>query len=586
MLSFSRAAWEISKADLSKKLKNTRTPPISRKELHFIDSFMLLSPETSQGIMNFAFVTFDLSKLSVFDDAFYVLMPDKTIVSPIIVDILRDESNNVATLKLFIKNLKGQGGPYFLFGGPSDILPQPTFKTNAGAGMLTNGDITLEVSNDGIINAVYLKDIKKLDTKSFIPKIVYKVKENKIVEIFPKNLKVGVERNGSAGVARIRIFGDFDMPEIKSSHPGFIDYRFTLIDGMPYLFLDADITYPKTPKDDFIGGVATPTLLRRVDRGWYEVAPAELIVSSTTTPDKPFEITKRNFLGVETMYPVNYYTYAPENRNLASINNHITAEYVDCSVNGNGIAIALDNSITSNFAFSPMKLIYDAENNTSSMRINPFGAYFGPQYYPPTWGKRLGYEASILSGQQFYSSAPTYNGHHENFSLMIALYNGDQVPEGVKSEWINNLKNDLISYAHAPIAVSGGRMDIISWKKSDKSPTAPRGVIVACDGIDTYIIWDRASGKPRNYKVYLGTEKGKYERVLETPDTILKLPNLEKGKKYFVFVTAIYDYGKELGPEEEQTFIAGKITKIPKEGNLPLSLELKILFNGLIGFIN
>jgi len=243
-----------------------------------------------------------------------------------------------------------------------------------------------------------------------------------------------------------------------------------------------------------------------------------------------------------------------------------------------GIAVALDNSVLSNFAFLPARLTYDSEKMNFSIRLNPFGTYSGPHYYHPTWGTRLGYKAAFLSGESYASSAPSYNGKKEHFALMVSFFDGAVLPD--------DIKHDLIAYANPPIVVTGGRMRVVESLRTPPDPAAPGGIIAAFEDGKTYIIWNQPPGDPRSYKVYLGTESGKYTNVYETKDTKLILTDLVPDKTYYVSVAALFVTGKEMGPEEEISFVGGKTTFEEKGIDLPMSLQLKILWQGLLALVN
>jgi hypothetical protein len=578
MLDNSRAAREAARVALAAKLNEIKPPPAPVGGMKFIDAFMALSESTDEPPPDFIFVTFDLTGLSIPDEGFYILGPKGRITIPYVISSHLSPDGTVGPVTLFFSADAGSG-PYFLFHGPKGIYPVVGFKTTAAAGVLTNGTIRIEVSKEGIIKTVVYNKRRFLNEKSLLPRISYRVKDGqKTIDLSPKALRVAVEEDGAEGIARIRIFGDFAVPEIKNAGPGFVDYRLTLLDGVPYLFLDGEITYPNTPRDDLMGLGKPISLLRKIDHGWYETAPAELIFTNTTGKNTPFEIMKRDYLGVESSYVLDYFKHSDVNLNLSDVNNHITAEYAAVAGGGGGIAVALDNTMLSNFAFLPAKLSYNTEKGNFSLRLNPFGTYYGPNYYQPTWGTRLGYDAAFLSGESYESSAPSYNGKKEHFGLMIAFFDGASLPE--------DTKRDLISYGDPPITVSGGRMRVVEGERTPAAPAAPDGIIAAFEDARTYILWNRPPGDPLSYKVYVGTESGKYANVYETKDTKLILTDLTTDKTYYVSVAALFAGGKELGPNEEIPFIAGR-TSFEKEGlKIPLSLQLRILWQGVLALIN
>jgi hypothetical protein len=577
MLDNSRAARESSGGALAKKLYELKPPRPPMEGMKFIDSFMALTESTDETPSDFIFITFDLTGLSIPNEGFYILGPKGRITIPYIISSHLSPDGTVGPVTLFFSPSAGSG-PYFLFSGPKGIYPVVGFKTTAAAGVLTNGAVKIEVSKEGIIKTVVYNKRRFLNEKSLLPRITYHIKDNKSIDLSPKALKVAVEKDGTEGVARIRIFGDFEVPEVKGAEPGFVDYRLTLLDGVPYLFFDGEITYPNTPRNDLMGLGKPIPLLRKIDHGWYETAPAELIFTNTTGGNTPFEITKRDYLGVESSYTLDYFKHSDVNRNLSNVNNHITAEYAAVSGGGGGIGVALDNTMLSSFAFLPAKLTYDAEKGNFSLRLNPFGTYSGPHYYHPTWGTGLGYKAAFLSGESYASSAPSYNGKKEHFALMVSFFDGATLPE--------DTKRDLITFADPPIVISGGRMRVVESQRAPADPAAPEGIIAAFENGKTYIIWNQPPGEPQSYKVYLGTESGKYTNVYETKDTKLILTDLVPEKTYYVSVAALFVSGKEMGPKEEISFIGGRTSFERKGMDLPISLQLKILWQGLLALIN
>jgi hypothetical protein len=179
---------------------------------------------------------------------------------------------------------------------------------------------------------------------------------------------------------------------------------------------------------------------------WREVAPAEIQFSPKATRQQPPRILKRNYLGVETHYTLDYFRHSPENLNLDNVNNHITQSYVGIVSGEYGMAIATDTTVQANFAFAPLKMTYDPGEESLQIRANPFGTYHGRQYRPPTRGNGQGYEMTLYTGEQLASAAPTYNGVDREFSLLISFFKGQQMPP--------RLKEDLLGYAHPPVVVS------------------------------------------------------------------------------------------------------------------------------------
>lgn len=308
MLELSREARDIAEGSLTQDLKNLIPPKLSHADLIFIDSFMPLSSIEGVDSSDIAFISFDMTGLGIKNEALYIIDSDGEMTIPFVVDTGLDETGDITKVRLFAQGLKGET-PYFLFSGPSDIYPIDTPDTNADTNVLSNDYVKLEFDEDSIVSGVFFGDLEHIDYRSFLPRIVYR-KDGKELELSPEKLNVKVERDGSGGVARIRLSGDFDFPAIPGTEPGFVDYHFTLISGIPYLFLEGHIAYPETPKNDYLGLGQPISLLRKIDTGWYEVVPAELILTAETDKEAPFEIIKRSFLGVESSYILDYFKHS------------------------------------------------------------------------------------------------------------------------------------------------------------------------------------------------------------------------------------------------------------------------------------
>jgi hypothetical protein len=204
--------------------------------------------------------------------------------------------------------------------------------------------------------------------------------------------------------------------------PGWVDYRFRLISGIPYLFIDGEVRYPDTDCRDVIYP-EKPMLARKIDSGWETVAPLELRFAGRADREEPFYIHKRNFLGKEDAYAVDYYRHSPKNLNVAGINNHITRN-IPPSPQERGMAVAMNTKVNANFAFCPFQMTHLPETDEFLIRANPFGTYHGDQILPPTSGNRLGYEAVLLSAPHLHSAGPTYNGYSDRFELMVTFFDG------------------------------------------------------------------------------------------------------------------------------------------------------------------
>ena len=333
-------------------------------------------------------------------------------------------------------------GVYHLFrvnpaGTPA---PAPAPPLRADAQRLSNGIIEVRFDPAGQVAGIYLNGVRQAEPGSLVPSLRYGQRRVQIEKLQLESFETADRRSAS-----VRLSGIFPSLAADQQAAGRAVYTLSLLAGRPYLLLRGQITYPTTPRRDLLKA-DTPGLTRRADMRWRETAPAEIRFAPAGTRQNPIRVLKRNYLGVESQYALDYFRFSDENLNLDDVNNHITQSYVGVVSGGYGLAMAMDTTVLANFAFAPLKMTYDAGTDSFQLRANPFGTYYGRQYRPPTWGNGQGYEMTLYAGEQLASAAPTYNGASQAFDLLISFFKGEQMT--------GRLKADLLAYAHPPLVVS------------------------------------------------------------------------------------------------------------------------------------
>ena len=307
------------------------------------------------------------------------------------------------------------------------------------------------------------------------------------------------------------------------------------------------------------------------------MAPAELRPTLTASQEHPFTVFKKNYLGVESSYSLDYFQHSAKNLNLADINNHITAEYLAVTGDEGGLAVAADTTVLANFAFCPLKMAYDPGEKLFRLRLNPFGAYFGPQYAQPTWGSGLGYTMALAAGGQYHSSAPSFNAVSQSFSLMLAFFPGNHPPASIK--------HDLAVFAHPPEAVTGGWIENSRLSRSPrKRVTAPLQVAAASDDRQVFFNWSRSAGPVKSYKVYCGPVGEAFNRVWSTHHGSLETDQLTRGTRYHAVVTAVGPDCLE-GPQSAEIEFTPGDWPAPAPPTLPAFLQLRLMTAGLASLV-
>jgi hypothetical protein len=310
----------------------------------------------------------------------------------------------------------------------------------AEADRLANRRLEVRFDPRGALEGIYLDGRRQVEPGSLLPYFVHDGQR-----LQASDLEVAVQTAADGRSASVRISGPLPAPRNGGICDGWLDYRFTVTEGLPYLLLEGRLLYPTTEAADWIKP-GVPGLARRADLLWEAAAPAEILFTPRTTPAAPVRVLKFNYLGVTGDYLLDYFRHHPLNLNLDNVNNHITAAYVGVVSDNQGMAIAMDTSRQANFAFAPLRLRYDAAGDNFRVRANPFGTYHGRQYQPPTTGNGHGFEVTLRAGEQFAGAAPTYNGVAQHFGLMLAFFDGDRMPE--------QMRRDLLAFARPPLVIS------------------------------------------------------------------------------------------------------------------------------------
>ncbi len=416
--------------------------------------------------------------------------------------------------------------------------------------MLTNGNITVKFVAGGLVEEVTMNGVRRLEAGSLAPRIHY-VNDDIDRIATPSKGSVSVLADGSGGIASVMWEGDIPAPREGKGVPGKFRYRLTLVEGLPYLFVQGVIQYPETERNDLMSSDQAQ-LIRRLDRGWYEAAPLELFLTQRADVETPFRILMRNFLGIESSYLLDYFRHSGENRNLACVNNHITSSYA-------GVAGKTGGGF--------------------SIRMNPFGTYFGRQYYQPTWSNGQGYDAAILSGQQYASSAPTFNGASHEFSVMFAFFDGRDIPETVR--------RDMVGFSNPPFIAAGGflRLErLVEPLFRELSP--PSGLVGAYEKGKVYLHWEKAHGGAVSYNVYAGGEKGFLTKRASMRGTGYVIDPAPRGTSIVFAVTSVGADGKESARSEIINVPSRETDKVNHGVDLPIWFQLKMLCSGILAYID
>lgn len=327
-------------------------------------------------------------------------------------------------------------------------IKKPKDKQEKILNEISNKNIALKINKKGSIESLLFNGVEYGSNNFIRPSVTYKISnKNEIFRL--SRLKVESLFNERwEGLKRIKLKGKINIVDGEKKYPLYLEYIFTLFNDLPYLFVDVKVKYPHTPEKHILWTVAQK-LGRKIDLNWVEVAPFQITPSFLGTKFNEMRVWKHNYLNVVSSYKLNFGDINWKNKNVDSFNNHITKGWVAVSNGRQGILIAQCASKCSVFAFVPMRL--RGEGFLQRISLNPFGTYFGRQFdYSHLGGNDVGTELITCIAPHLKSTAPSYNGEEEKFSLMIAPYIGDAPQREVQKDALGFFYPYGIIYVKSP----------------------------------------------------------------------------------------------------------------------------------------
>jgi hypothetical protein len=228
-------------------------------------------------------------------------------------------------------------------------------------------------------------------------------------------------------VAELRVQGEIPLPGGQSAR---WTHVYTMAAGLGGVAVDVSIAYPRTAHRGFERRKAA-RLDRDWDPRWRTVAPFELHPALDALEDAPARVWKHGFFGQVSSYELGYHKFGP-NREQDSLDNHLTNGWVAVSGGGRGLLVAQSAAAASLYAFCPMQT--RLRGGRQAVSLNPFGTYAGRQWKYPLAVTGWGRLAALLKADNLDSYGPSWEGSSIRFSLMLAPYEGDAPPPGLRRD--------------------------------------------------------------------------------------------------------------------------------------------------------
>ena len=281
--------------------------------------------------------------------------------------------------------------------------------------ILSAGELSIFFSDKGQIAWVQYGD-KKLGTDEFLQSfITYGGKRYAFRSVSAKALSVAGQGEG------VRVEGEIHLPNEEKG--GSFTYDFFTAAHSDAVYVRAAVNYPYTPELVSIS-TENSSLGRYTDMKWQEAVPFQI----TPNLKGDINVIKRNFMkDVSSFRTQSFPECDSKNDYIASFNHQLTAGMTGLYDSQAGLIIANARQVLSSMAHCPMRLEKD-----KTVRMNPFGTYYGKQRHHFSRSKEQILDAYTLVAAQGKPLAPSYNGVSETALLGLYAFSGTLSDELLK----------------------------------------------------------------------------------------------------------------------------------------------------------
>ena len=207
----------------------------------------------------------------------------------------------------------------------------------------------------------------------------------------------------------VRIKGEIHLPyELKEGTFTFDFFRTGFSDA---IYARTTVNYPYTAETTSIS-TENSALGRYTDMKWEEAVPFQI----TPDFDGDISVIKRNFMDDISSYRTQSFPESDrKNQSVASFNHQLTGGFTGLYDEKGGLIVANARQVLGSMAHCPMRLEKD-----KTVRMNPFGTYYGKQRHHNGRAKDEILDVYTLVASQGKSIAPAYNGGSE--TAVLGLY--------------------------------------------------------------------------------------------------------------------------------------------------------------------
>ena len=246
----------------------------------------------------------------------------------------------------------------------------------------------------------------------------------------------------------IRIQGEIHLPQEISA--GSFTYDFFKTGFSDAVFVRTTVNYPYTAETTSIS-TENSALGRFSDMKWTETAPFQI----TPMLDGDISVIKRNFMDdISSFRTQSFPECDSKNDHLASFNHQLTGGFTGLYDENGGVIIANARQVLNSMAHCPMRLEKD-----KTVRMNPFGTYYGNQRHHFGRAKDQILNAYTYVAAQGKSIAPSYNGSSETAVFGIYPLSKNGLTDAEKAE--------ICAFSDGAVACAPETANVVPFSKDN-----------------------------------------------------------------------------------------------------------------------
>ncbi len=296
---------------------------------------------------------------------------------------------------------------------------------------LQNSAISANINHLGRISSFMFGGEQYSDGALFDLSLTYLLERNRKKYTPRAFIPIACEKGPIGNTASVTLEATIVIAIEGKNYPVKATYTYRLFGSLPYLFVDAQVTFSQTPCKGSESGVSAGST-RKFDMNWFEVMPLLVRPAIHNKSGEYLKVWKHNYMGVTDHYELDFAAIDPANASPDSFNNHVTDGWIGVSGAGKGIIISSDINVNSSPAYCPMRL--RDKQGVQTIALNPFGTFHGKQFTQLRQSMGMATWIALTAGNQYRPVAPSYNGRTVRMSMMFAPFTSATPPAALRAD--------------------------------------------------------------------------------------------------------------------------------------------------------